>query len=190
MKKIITFCVVLLSLSLHHNVQAATIYGIEVLIFSRDNGSTDNEYWPIPDKAPASGITPSSNGSYRDRSAESFMLKSTDQRIRNAGGLRVLYHKAWSQPVRKGQNSEPVAIRAGQMMPDGYYELEGAITVDRGHYLHFKPDLQLRRNIMLEDGSITTITAILDEPRRMKSAEAHYIDHPLFGILVYATPLN
>ena len=189
MKKILSFCGVLVLLGLHHAAQAATTYGIEVLIFSRDNASINSEYWPLPDKAPASGNS-LSNGSYNERSAASFMLKSTDQRIQNTSGLRVLYHKAWSQPVLKSRRSQPVAIQAGNMMTDGYYELEGAITVDRGHYLHFKPDLQLRRNITLDDGSMRTITAVLDEPRRMKSGDAHYIDHPLFGILVYATPLN
>lgn len=189
MKKIIFFCVAYTSLVFSNTAQAATAYGIEVLIFSRDNGPTHSEYWPSPDKPPAAGIN-LSGGGYNERPSSSFMLKSTDQRIRNTGGLRVLYHKAWNQPVRKGRNSQPVAIQAGNMMTDGYYELEGAITVDRGHYLHFKPDLQLRRNIILEDGSMKTITAVLDEPRRMKSSEAHYIDHPLFGILVYATPLN
>ena len=189
MKKILCFCTVLFSLGLHNAAQAATAYGIEVLIFSRDTASANSEYWPSPDKPPASGIS-LSGGGYNERSASSFMLKSTDRRIRNTGGLRVIYHKAWSQPVRRSRNSQPVAIQAGNIMADGYYELEGAITVDRGHYLHFKPDLQLRRNITLEDGSTKTITAVLDEPRRMKSREAHYIDHPLFGILVYATPLN
>jgi hypothetical protein len=189
MKKLISLCFVLLSLTLQHNAQAATVYGIEVLIFSRDNASAYSEYWPTPDKPPASGISLSSGG-YNERSARSFMLKSTDKRIRNTSGLRVIYHKAWTQSVRKGRSSKPVAIRAGSVMDDGYYELEGAITVDRGHYLHFKPDLQLRRTVTLEDGFQKTIAAVLDEPRRMKSKEAHYIDHPLFGILVYATPLN
>lgn len=189
MKKLISFCFVLLSLTLQSSAQAATVYGIEVLIFSRDNASSYSEYWPTPDKLPASGIS-LSGGGYNERSAGSFMLKSTDKRIRNTSGLRVIYHKAWSQPVRKSRNSQPVAIQAGNMMADGHYELEGAITVDRGHYLHFKPDLQLRRSVILEDGFQKTIAAVLDEPRRMKSKEAHYIDHPLFGILVYATPLN
>lgn len=189
MKKILSFCAVLFLLGVHNLAQAATAYGIEVLIFSRDNASVHSEYWPSPGKAPASGIS-LSGGGYNERSASSFMLKSTDSRIRNTRGLRVIFHKAWSQPVRRSRDSQPVAIQAGNMMADGYYELEGAITVDRGHYLHFKPDLQLRRNITLEDGSMRTITAVLDEPRRMKSKEAHYIDHPLFGILVYTTPLN
>jgi hypothetical protein len=188
MKKLIPFCVALFSLVLHNPLQAASSYGIEVLIFSRDNASANSEYWPTPDAPPATGI--SLGNSYSERSPTSFMMKSTEQRIRNAGGLRVIYHKAWSQPVSKGQNSQPVAIRGGKIMDDGHYELEGAITVDRGHYLHFKPDLQLRRMVSLDDGSVKMITAVLDKPRPMKSGDAHYIDHPLFGMLVYATPLD
>jgi len=188
MKKLIILCTALLALSGYS--QAATYYGIEVLIFSRDNASTSSEFWPTPDSPPASGISLSGSGGYKERGPGSFFLNSTDQRIRNAAGMRVIYHKAWSQPVVQGRNSQPVAIRAGYMMDDGYHELEGTITVDRGRYLHFKPNLQLRRNISLGDGSTRMITALLDEPRRMKSKEAHYIDHPLFGILVYATPLN
>ena len=99
MKKIIFFCAAYISLGLSHAAQAATAYGIEVLIFSRDNGPTHSEYWPSPGKSPASGIN-LSGGVYNERPSSSFMLKSTEQRIRNTGGLRVLYHKAWNQPVR------------------------------------------------------------------------------------------
>ncbi|WP_136679183.1 CsiV family protein [Neptunomonas sp. XY-337] len=188
MRTLIHSITVALLLLASATASAATYYGIEVIIFSRDSSMTD-ELWPAPQQTPASGFSLTDSG-YRERSPASFFLKSTSRRIENAAGHRILYHGSWSQPVLKSRNSKPVAIRAGSVMPDGFYEVEGAITVDRGRYLHFKPNLQLRRNVVMADGSTQMITTTLDLPRRMRSKEAHYIDHPLFGMVVYAVPLN
>lgn len=182
MKSILKTWALLCGLALTQPVFAAG-YAIEVLIFSRDNGSIYAESWPTPATPPATGTV------YSERSSGSFFLKNTAARISAAPGMRILAHRAWSQPVYRSNESQPAAISGGNLMPDGYHEVEGTITLGRGKYLHFKPNLQLRRTITLDDGSTRTITAILDQPRRMKSREAHYIDHPLFGIIVYASPL-
>lgn len=184
MKKIIASSILMLCASLLTTAQAATRYSIEVLIFSRDNASIASEYWPDPVELPAQGIV-LGQGAYQPRSSGTFFLKSTSRRISSQPGMRVLYHKAWSQPVIKGRNSQPISIAAGQRMVDGLYEIQGTITVDRGRYLHFKPNLQLRRYT-----ADSLITATIDVPRRMRSKEAHYIDHPLMGIVVWAVPLE
>jgi hypothetical protein len=182
MKSLFFRCFILFSIFIS-TAQAASVYSVEVLVFSRDNTSTSVESWPeLP--LPSRGIE-LGQGSYQERSSSSFFLSNTSQRIRSAGGMRVIYHKVWSQPVINGRSSQPVTIQAGRIMEDGQYELSGTVTMDRGKYLHFKPDLQFRRST----GS-GVIAAKISDPRRMKSLEAHYLDNPLFGIIVYARPLN
>ncbi len=182
MNTLIFRCLFLFSI-LISSAQAATVYSVELLVFSRDHTPSSVETWPeLP--LPSSGIE-LGQGSYQELSNSSFFLSNTDQRIRNAGGMRVLFHKVWSQPVINGRSSQPIRIQAGRLMEDGQYELSGTVTMDRGKYLHFKPDLQFRRSL----GS-SVITAQIAEPRRMKSLESHYLDNPLFGIIVYARPLN
>ena len=63
-------------------------------------------------------------------------------------------------------------------------ELQGALRVHLSRYLHVEP--------LLWYGSDTTegrrIWVKIDQKRRMRSDELHYLDHPLFGLLVRITP--
>lgn len=46
-------------------------------------------------------------------------------------------------------------------------------------------------NVLLADDSSHTVkrTVVMQQTRRMRSDEVHYLDHPLFGVLVKITPL-
>lgn len=46
-------------------------------------------------------------------------------------------------------------------------------------------------NVLLADDSSHTVerTVVMQQTRRMRSGEVHYLDHPLFGVLVKITPL-
>jgi len=80
------------------------------------------------------------------------------------------------------------------MIPQIVKQLDGAITVSVGRYLHVWTDLLFRRPIsspgLIEtDPEYTLLETFryLDH-RRMRSRELHYIDNPSFGILIYALP--
>ena len=78
-------------------------------------------------------------------------------------------------------------------------ELDGTVRVVLGRYLHVFTDLVYRRPV---DRNTNTESVISDKPghdrvlvdfplkihRKMRSKELHYIDHPLFGILVEIRP--
>jgi hypothetical protein len=87
----------------------------------------------------------------------------------------------------------------------GLYELEGKITVALSRYLHTYADLVFRRPRLTIDESTTNAaqdeylaaraadTRILnnhrlEEHRRMRSRNLHYLDNPEFGILILITP--
>lgn len=90
-------------------------------------------------------------------------------------------------------------------------QIEGTITLSRARYLHVWTDLIYRipseylivdppntESFDLESTNVDTLNTFeqplvsfrLQEHRRMRSKEIHYIDHPLFGIIVLATPFE
>ena len=77
-------------------------------------------------------------------------------------------------------------------------KLEGTVKIVLGRYLHVNFDLILKRNLAPKDGIIETGADMKEDNRfypiqthrRMRSKETHYIDHPLIGVLVLATPFK
>ncbi|MFK8027682.1 MAG: CsiV family protein [Gammaproteobacteria bacterium] len=76
-------------------------------------------------------------------------------------------------------------------------ELDGTINVVITRYIHLYSDLvyRLPRTIPTEiNDALNRGQALVDysvqSHRRMRSRELHYIDHPLVGILVEATPIE
>jgi len=83
--------------------------------------------------------------------------------------------------------------------PDRLEELDGTVQVVLGRYLHVHTDLVLRKPTVVEridreTGRPTRTQVLLDIPmqerRRMRSRELHYIDHPMLGVLVQITPVE
>ncbi len=63
-------------------------------------------------------------------------------------------------------------------------ELQGALRFHLSRYLHLEPLLWYGS----DTDSNQRIWVKIDQNRRMRSEELHYLDHPLFGLLVRITP--
>jgi hypothetical protein len=63
-------------------------------------------------------------------------------------------------------------------------ELQGALRFHLSRFLHVEPNLWF--NTTSADGRRFWVR--IDQSRRMRSEELHYLDHPLFGLLVRVTP--
>ena len=94
----------------------------------------------------------------------------------------VLAAGSWHQPVPAREQPFPLLVQLGEAESAAPFVLEGSFGVTLGRYLHFEARLLLR---LAPD-----TTALLAEKRRMRSEELHYLDHPAFGLLVYATPVE
>jgi|GEM_PF-926059 len=217
------FATCLLALLPFSQAHSASWYQVEVLIFANeDPAALDDEFWPtgltIPSKPNAVPLASSSKEqqAYRTVPRSSLLFTSERKRIANYDGFRVLYHGGWTQPVTSKRNARPVHIKAGQILDNGQYELEGYITIDKGRFLHFRPNLFHSRQLSPQERTIlhsfeqqtdtpdnrasTTpastltvpdfLTVQMDQGRRMRSKEVHYLDHPLMGILVLMLPLK
>jgi len=110
---------------------------------------------------------------------ERHLLGNDATRLKREG-FRILWHGGWYQNVGTGRNP---SVRIDSA--DG--RVEGVIKVDRSRYLHFKPDLLLSRDAAAE---ALPQRYRLQQSRRMRSEQLHYLDHPHFGMLVMINPLR
>jgi hypothetical protein len=139
------------------------------------------------------------------------------ERLMRAKTFQPLIHMGWRQPGYDREEAKAVHIHggvlirppqddkqeAGEEMPnevEAYYDdglegppppmINGTIKLIRTRFLHVEADL-LYHNMLPEqkdDIKLPTRYFRLQTSRRMRSKEIHYIDHPMFGMLVLITP--
>jgi hypothetical protein len=160
------------------------VYKVEVLVFAnQDPAALQEQVWrsiDVPRLAGAAELGNGGSGAYQRLPDNNLVLTAEKNRLSRQQGFRTLFHSAWYQPVGNENNSRPVHLRGGQLMPNGAYELDGYITIDRNRLLQLRPDLYYTST--QSDG--TLLTATLNTARSLKANEIHYLDHPLFGVLV------
>ena len=125
-------------------------------------------------------------------SEEDLALANSVSRMRGSGRFEVLAHGRWLQATPPSRRPRPVLVQFGERRPGGAYAVEGTISVSKGRYIDLNvtlmaPELpaagmawQLRR-----DGY-----ALLDQARRLRPGETHYLDHPRFGAVVRVSKLT
>lgn len=95
-----------------------------------------------------------------------------------------------------GNAMPPTLTPAPSVAPTGVVKmraLDGVVKIRRGRYLHVETDL-LYRPAASGAGAAAEPTMKLptafrmQQKRRMRSLEKHYLDHPAFGVLIMATP--
>lgn len=186
----------------------AKVYQIEMIIFAYNNAQAGwDEHWPtdlalsFPARTLQFGSDLTANSNYR--------LNNTMGNIDKQQDMKVLFHKAWKQDLTNRSSSPAIQIQGGQKFYN-HNELEGWVKFSLERYLHIETNLWLSKgnsNIPRIDqrssygdtvdisessmlGSVGNQTVILRQSRRMKSNEAHYLDHPLMGVLTIITPLD
>jgi len=129
--------------------------------------------------------------------AEYIHIKTIDS---NNNQLSLL--NALPDATNKQQISFSNSQSASQQAVDTFDEntiLEGLIKVELARYLHIHFDLKYQRDLAPTQGVMETTVSEshkeikyypIQTHRRMRSKELHYIDHPLIGILVLATPFE
>lgn len=198
MKKLFrTLCFLCLTtLTWTAQAEDASWYQIEVLVFANEDPSAlDDEFWPkgLDIRHPANSVklrVPGSNGGHYDPyellPSSAMLLNDEKARMVRSGQYRPLFHAGWLQPVEQQNRATPIHIQAGDMLDNGMYELEGYITIDRGRYLHFKPDLyhskklteyesQLLREFLTPDQP-PTVTEVLGDNSTSETASAAAIE--------------
>lgn len=203
---------IVLSFSLFSAAQAeAPWYQFEVIIFERINkGAGSTESWSLDPGTPSRldarpmRLRPAKaggqDGAYKTLPKSAWRLMEVEQRLRRSRNYRPHVHLAWRQPVGRPDQAQKLHLemydRKDAKYPvEGLPKLEGTLKVGVKRYLHFEVDLLLRR-LRAQDAAAAESA---DEPwsgglrsfrlqtsRRMRSGKLHYLDHPVFGVLVLA----
>lgn len=196
--------------------QAAQLYKVEVLVFSHENSNgVEQEYWPqLPPLDLTTSVYPQAWNGYPLSNLEELpqndlMLGGDAAALSRSGGYKLLYHRGWLQSIGGKSRAPEVRIKAD--FDD--YQLDGSMTIYRNRYLHARPVLELTAPapVMLQQAerletsdsgsAVEEVTPIdyqmestehwrMDQSRRMRSNETHYIDHPRFGVLLRIRSLN
>lgn len=175
------------------------MYDVEVLVFSRPNADTGSEHWPDrsellredPEEARTLGEPSATGEPFRLLPAESLQLTREYERLAAASGIEPIIHLGWVQPGLARNLSVPVYVE-GSTETGG--SVDGTLRVILSRYLHVETDLRYQRPQDLEVDTESDIFQApqplfrLKESRRMRSKEVHYLDHPLFGVIILITP--
>ena len=188
-------------------------YVVEVIVFENmseaKKGSSGQLYFPRM----RSGI-----GLNSDKAAslgfklldDTSNLQEAADKIRASGNYRFLRHFAWQQPGLDAKNAQAIRVSIGSTM-------KMYLPEDLSPYEKFVPaspqpqpgrtrelttstvngtlKLRLGRFLHLDAHLVFTDTENqksyrLNQSRKMRSGEFHYIDNPRFGLLVKVVPVN
>ncbi|WP_321323449.1 CsiV family protein [Thiomicrorhabdus sp.] len=172
-------------------------YSIEVVVFESLalKGWTE-EYWPEDIEHPnIEGST-----SVDTRGTKPLWINKSNRTLGgavaklNKRGYSVLFHQAWSQVTYANKNAPTVLIESDKSGTN----MVGTVRLYKTRYAHVDIDLEFDRRIpskildsflqneklLSTENPPTRWHFHLKESRKIKSGELHYIDHPLFGVLV------
>lgn len=178
-------------------------YTLEVIIFDTYAlKSWTEEYWPENlDPLNYQGnqfLSDFLSGNYARGKAnirnQPLELNSVSQKLTPAKGYKILFHKAWSQDTGSDKQMPTLIIESAQ----GGSQLSGTVKLYKSRFAHVDFDLRLERRIperikteflaqqKFSPNEVAPDNWIfqLKESRKIRPNQLHYIDHPLFGIIV------
>lgn len=183
-------------------------YEAEVIVFAHSGVQRHaEENWPdTPGMPPLAGAV----DLYRSTPVPSVALRAvepsrlTDERrhLERSGAYEVLAHMAWQQPGLAREEAVPVLVYEGMRANDGAASrarLHGTLALGLARYLHLQADLLYQPAATSAPAADTpaqpvpvadALTVRMQQSRRMRSEELHYLDHPLFGVLALVTPVD
>lgn len=168
-------------------------YTVEILVFATKLPQLEgDELWTFDTKQTAVPQVDGAQPANMNTSAGIFVATAAD--LQKDGRFRILAHQRWIQTMEAKSASLPVRIRPANPKSSG--ELEGTLRIYLSRYLHMDINLVYQEE-MREGGFMGVATANpgkiayrINEQRRIKGQETHYIDHPKFGALLRLTPVK
>ena len=191
-------------------------FSVEIVVFDDlQSESRHVEHWPAdpgepslrgavelmhPNEADPEGTL----HAYRLMASSELSLGAVRNRLRRSARYRPLLHMGWRLPGLSSDAARPVHVgpgpgegEAGAAKPAGAERatVHGTMTVSLARYLQVDVDLLYTRpaggEAAAPDTAPDTTPARfrLVSERRMRSGELHYVDHPLFGVLILLTPI-
>ncbi len=141
-----------------------------------------------------------------------LVLTEQVDKLQRGNRHRILLHQRWLQATPERGAAVPVLVQSGERWGERF-ELEGTLGLSIGRYLHMHAKLWLQQPPLLSeeepssmpntfsDAGLATTDPLpalaqpgdrfmaLEEHRRLRSNELHYLDHPRFGVLLLVQPV-
>ncbi len=181
------------------------LYDVEVVLFTHTAADAiQSESWPVDVTVPenpnaifiqgtaldASGAAESATNTFTPLDEDTLRLVAEARAIaRRQSTFEPLLHLSWRQPGLDRGLAPPVYVQSQPKDSRSGQSLQGFITLSLGRYLHIDFDLLLQKPAL----ALQTNDSLLKQPptsfriqnhRKMRSGELHYLDHPLIGALV------
>ncbi|MGA1206782.1 MAG: CsiV family protein [Litorivicinaceae bacterium] len=178
-------------LSMHTEAQSPRYYALEVLIFSRPNlVALQDERWPTT--APAAPMNLSLVNAARAGYDNLVLLPASRRTLADAAyqirmqmNGSVLFHERWIHPLTPDQAANPWFRVEGQGR-DGS-QLLGFLRWSIDRFIEVDADLRLAfTDPLTREKRLFRIS----EFRKLSSKDTHYLDHPAFGMIIQADPID
>ena len=171
-------------------------YALEVLVFARANPvHSIDEVFPseapeAPDSMDLMFATESRFQNMVPLPQSSRVLSNAARRIETELGGEVLFHERWIHPLTEGQ-ARQTWFRMTGLSAQGF-ALEGYLRWSIERFIELDADVRVSRSGLRIDreGQPVDTVYVLREFRKMSSKDVHYLDHPAFGILIAAEPID
>ncbi len=171
-------------------------YALEVLIFSRPEPvQSITEVFPAsepeaPQNFDLQVALDSGFNNLIPLPDSGHILRNSALRIRAQLDGQVLFHKRWIHPLTKKQQSNPW-FRISGISGDGL-SLTGYLRLSIDRFIEVDTDLRVTHSGVRQapDGTTIDEVYILREFRKMSSKDLHYLDHPAFGVIIAAEPIE
>ena len=179
-------------------------YVVEIIVFDDLEGEgLRAELWP-PDPgepSPEDAVllaSPAENAqgegvrSFRLVNRSQLSLRDTWNALRRSDRYRPLLHAGWRLPGVGRDAARPAYLVPRTEGARDDPAVHGTVKVSLARFLQVELDLVYSRPVFDDDpaleSTIPTRFRLVAE-RRVRSGELHYIDHPVFGVLVLITPV-
>ena len=202
------------------NSSFAKDYVVEMVFFANIKSGIDSVHISnqavIPDLSNALSLSQANSNGFVPLDADTFQLSNKAHALAKSGSYKILKHISWLQPGLAKENAIAIRVHAGKDYKDEFKErsfaqadfsdrqiptnhpvneLDGAVKIVLGRFLHLYTDLVYRKAFTLSSGDALGRNRILaDFPikthRKMRSKTLHYIDHPYLGILIEIRPVE
>ncbi len=149
------------------------LYKIELLVFAQDMPNTE-----VFDQTESQINWPKrlvSRSEFNSVSSDNMNFHASYARLARSQNYQPLVHTAWIQSVKSNQLSQAVKISNPEGTINGFFRLQ------RGHLVHMIADFEY---------SVDSVIYRLNEKRRFKLNEVHYLDHPKFAVIARVSPVE
>jgi Peptidoglycan-binding protein, CsiV len=180
-----------------------TTFNVELVVFRYNGTVASPENWnvapsPLPSSVPSpSGAAPpnqsftSTPDTIRPLNPAQFQLSGTETTLRRNSIYVPLAHFGFR--LVAGEREAGTAVRIEPMV-DAASGLSGAVTLERGRFLHLALDLTYTTadppaKLLAAGAQPGPLTFQMHQDRRMRLFERHYFDHPAFGVVAIITPV-